>query len=217
MGLCIVGTILSVISEGFNGFVNYENFLSMPKEEYVIWCAEHTTELLVFQLMSALSVICVGLGFLMWFMRDRSGKNMPLVIGTVICIVMLLVKALRLIPSFVWAAGFVYDELAFSDFISLRELVGALLSLALGVTFFFMKGKGKIKGLTITVGVLFVINYLISCLCLVLDIAHIEYPFLDTIVFRLCNDIIYWGLLVVAIILFYSTYKQASHSENPAC
>ena len=100
---------------------------------------------------------------------------------------------------------------------SYRRLIGALLSLALGVTFFFMKGKGMIKGLTITVGVLFVISYLISCLYCVSDIAHIEYSFMNTIVFRFLNYFIYLGLLVVSIILFYSTYKQSLHPDGPEC
>ncbi len=214
MGLCIVGALLFVISGSFLDFVQYENFLSMPQKEYAMWCVENNTELIVFNLIGAMSAICVGLAFLMWLMRDRSGKNTPLVIGAVICIVMLLVKSLWLIPKPVWWA--VYNE-SVSDIMSYRVLVAGLLSMALVVTFFFMKGKGKIKGLTITVGVLLVISYLISCLYGVFDIAHMEHPFMDTIVFRFWNEVIYLGSLVVAIILFFSTYKQSSHPDCPEC
>ena len=218
MGLCIVGAVFQVIYAIFNFFVQYENYLSMTKEEYRLWVVKNSIELTGFNLIGAMSAICVGLAFLMWLMRDRVGKSTPLAIGTVICIVMLLVKALGLIPKPVWAVCFYPDESAFNDFLSYKQLFGGLLSVALGITFFFMKSKGRIKGLTITVGVLFVISYLDICLYGFMGVAHMERPdFMDTIVFNSMNSVVYLGLLVVSIILFHSTYKQSSQPDSQGC
>lgn len=218
MGLCVFGAIFHVIYAIYYNFVQYENFLSMENDEYGMWCMENSIELTGFNLIGAMSAICVGLAFLMWFMRDRVGKSMPLAIGAVICIVMLLVKALGLIPNPVWLVCFFPDESAFNDFLSYKVLVSGLLSMALGVTFFFIKGKGRIQSLTIAVGVLFVISYLFNFLYGFMGVAHMEHPdFMDTIVFRLLDVISYLGLLVVSIILFYRTYRQSSHPDSQGC
>lgn len=45
MGLCIVGAVFQVIYAIFHNFVQCENYLSMPKEEYRLWVVENSLEL----------------------------------------------------------------------------------------------------------------------------------------------------------------------------
>lgn len=182
MSMCIAGAILSLLS----------HYISLPYEAYQMWCM--------------IANFCVISAWLIWLLREKN-KNVSNIVGAIICCASLLGETLWFIQASVWFDFFKLDTSTFYEFLSYLGLINSLLLLALGITLFFLKCNGKIRKLTVVVGVLFIIYYMIWCIFSVLEIAHIERPISDTVYYHVVNILCYI-LLIITILLFYNTYKQ---------
>lgn len=131
-----------------------------------------------------------------WLVRGKKERYPALNTSIVICIILICIRIIRLIIPFI-------------NNYSATTLIISVLSFAFGITLFFLKFNGNIKKLTIIIGVLYIIIYLENILVTTASVMHIEQHITNTLPFIIFDEVIWVSALIVTIILFYNTSKQA--------
>lgn len=183
MWLCIVGTLLNTICWCSRFILNTQG-----STDIVI--------LGIFGIITMISGICLALCWYFWLVREKKERYPALNTSIVICIILICIRILRLIIPFI-------------NNYSATTLIISVLSFAFGITLFFLKFNGNIKKLTIIIGVLYIIIYLANILVTTASVMHIEQHITNTLPFIIFDEVIWVSALIVTIILFYNTCKQA--------
>lgn len=179
--LCIVGTVLNTFCQCRKILVNTQ---------------EISTGNVIVGILVIISGICLSLCWYFWLVREKSVKYPALNTSIVICIILICIRILRLIIPFI-------------NNYSATTLIIFVLSFAFGITLFFLNTNGKIKSLTHTIGVLYIINYIIPILWFIASVTHIEQHITNTLPYMIIDEVIWVSTLVLTIVLFYNTYKQS--------
>lgn len=179
--LCIVGTVL-------NTFCWCRIFLVNTQEI--------STGNVIAGILVIISGICLSLCWYFWLVRGKKERYPALNTSIVICIILICIRIIRLIIPFI-------------NNYSATTLIISVLSFAFGITLFFLKFNGNIKKLTIIIGVLYIIIYLENILVTTASVMHIEQHITNTLPFIIFDEVIWVSALIVTIILFYNTSKQA--------
>ncbi len=179
--LCIVGTVL-------NTFCRCRIFLVNTQEI--------STGNVIAGILVIISGICLSLCWYFWLVREKSVKYSALNTSIVICIIVIFIRILKAIIPIIntWTA---------------TSFILYVLSLAFGISLFFLKTNSKIRKLTYTIGVLYIINYIIPILWFIASVTHIEQHITNTLPYMIIDEVIWVSTLIVTIILFYNTCKQA--------
>lgn len=130
----------------------------------------------------------IFMAWLIWFVKGERQRYTAIKVGIIICLLVVVISVINIIPLYLWRLRW------------LLALIQIVLSIMLGITFFFLRPQDNINSLTKTVGVLFVECYLIDCVLFFIGYGKMA---------ALLNDILYVCLMVSSAVWFYRTYKQA--------
>lgn len=181
MWLCIVGTLLNTTAWCIRFVINTQ---------------EISTGNILRGTLVLISGICLSFCWYFWLVREKVVKYPALNTSIVMCVILTCIRILKLIIPIInlWEA---------------TTLILSVLSIVFGITLFFLNTNGKIKSLTHTIGVLYIVTYSINVLSLIVSAVHIEQHMTNTLLFTVIDEAIWLSTLVVTIVLFYNTYKQS--------
>lgn len=211
MWLCIVGLVFYLIADSFFEFSFYPTVATLlTSDELGIWLSDHKIEITLMDFIGALSALCICLAWLVWFVREKSRRDSFWHTGVVICIIGVCVRMLRIIPNETWTAIWGYDYHLTSTFFIATTIIASLLYAVLGTCVICMKTDGTIKRISNVAGILFIVNSLYNLILVyVTDIAKImQYATMSPLL-KILYHFLWVCAIVVFIVLFYKTYKQA--------
>lgn len=211
MWLCIVGLVFYLIADSFFEFTFYPTVATLyTSDELGIWVSDHQTEITLMDFIGALSALCICLAWLVWLVREKSRRNSIWQTGVVICIIGVCVRMLRIIPNETWDAIWGYDYHLISTFFIAISIIASLLYAALGTCVICIKTDDTIKRITKVAGILFIVNSLYNLIVLYFtDIAKIMQYVTMSPLLKIIYHFLWICAIVVFIVLFYKTYKQA--------
>lgn len=138
-------------------------------------------------LVAGISLLCIALAWLFWFVREIGHKYPAMLVGIVISVLLVCMRLLLLITQII--------------------LFSYILSFALGITLFFLKAQGKIKVLCNTVGILYVVFYFEAILTFYYEL--IGQSAMASMSYAIIHALFQLGTFIATSVLFYNTYKQA--------
>lgn len=209
MWICIIGTLFSMLSAPYSNIYLYYKASSMTVENYSLWFEGHVIESTIFGLMGSLSAILLALSWILWIRGNK--RNAATIIGIVLCVLKMCTIALLVIPCGLWIVIF---HLNGTTFTNVTSIVNHLLSIALGITVFFIENTGKVKNLANIAGVLFLVCYAYSLVMIISNISLRFYYYTSPVPVKIFDCLQYWGLLIISIVLFYKTYRQTRAQQQ---
>lgn len=190
MWLTIVGTIGNII---YNCYLLIGRYYSL----FCDWIpASFSDDFIrgVFLRVACISLLCIALAWLFWFVREIGHKYPAMLVGIVISVLLVCMRLLVVITQRI-----------------LFYHIALILSFALGITLFFLKVQGKIKVLCNTVGILYVVFYFETILTIV-DTFYYELigqSAMASMSYAIIHALFQLGTYIATSVLFYNTYKQA--------
>ena len=192
MWLCISGAILCLFADSLRYYFNYIR-TTVDASVWMSICYEKAGLFTLQNVAGTFSGIIITSALIVWFLGAKQMKKTVVQAGILICIIILFVRVVRAI--------FTINSIYNPDLTRYSSLAIYILSIALGLTLFFLNYEGKAKILIKCVGFLYVMSYLSY---LVLEhIASYSIP-LD-----IANDVLYFITQIMLIILFNYTAKQS--------
>ncbi len=208
MWVCIAGVILRVPSIIY-GIYAYNKSISLSAESYKQWMIDNFVLDNIIGVVSIFSSILIILSWLIWFIRGNR-RTTSIKVAIILCVVAIGIRVLKLIPNYGWYRFFDYNIETYNIFISIISISAYLLSVAIGITLLLIRNTGKIRVLKNWAGVLFILCYIISIALPILSIPTMPHFILNEMPYSLLlSEVPYIGLLIISIIIFHNTYKEA--------
>ena len=164
--------------------------------------------------VESFSLMFITLAWIIWLIRKKK-NDYAAKVGVVICIGLFCVYTFLFVDFFFYFLEFdlELDSALLKNIYAVIDLVCAIVSIAFGITLFFLKDDGKIKRIITVVGLLYVIFYLMEVILITTYLCYEKVPQLASAVrslpYKITYHSIYYLMLIAVVVLFVCLFIQA--------